>query len=168
MEPISDFLRQLFPAIPKEKITTLSCRHVIPKENLLTQVVTVGPRKVDFEFKFSTRGDEAIVRRFFWEYEPADEQLTELGSVLGSMIGLIPDGVVVFLPSYAFLEKVKAFWAKSGLMAKLGERKQVSCVIDVPGPKLTFRCFTNHKLLAMSKLFFAIMVLRSHPYVPLK
>jgi chromosome transmission fidelity protein 1 len=53
--------------------------------------------------------------------------LTELGSVLGSMIGLIPDGVVVFLPSYAFLEKVKAFWAKSGLMAKLGERKQVSC-----------------------------------------
>jgi len=127
MEPISDFLRQLFPAIPKEKITTLSCRHVIPKENLLTQVVTVGPRKVDFEFKFSTRGDEAIVRRFFWEHGPADEQLTELGSVLGSMIGLIPDGVVVFLPSYAFLEKVKAFWAKSGLMAKLGERKQVSC-----------------------------------------
>jgi chromosome transmission fidelity protein 1 len=67
MEPISDFLRQLFPAIPEEKITTLSCRHVIPKENLLTQVVTVGPRKVDFEFKFSTRGDEAIVRRFLKE-----------------------------------------------------------------------------------------------------
>jgi chromosome transmission fidelity protein 1 len=67
MEPISDFMRQLFPAIPKEKITTLSCRHVIPKENLLTQVVTVGPRKVNFEFKFSTRGDEAIVRRFLEE-----------------------------------------------------------------------------------------------------
>jgi chromosome transmission fidelity protein 1 len=62
MEPISDFLRQLFPAMPKEKIMTLSCRHVIPKENLLTQVVTVGPRKVDFEFKFSTREDDNIVR----------------------------------------------------------------------------------------------------------
>jgi len=53
-------------------------------------------------------------------------QLTELGSVLSSMIGLIPDGVVVFLPSYSFLEKVKAFWAKSGLMARLGDRKEVS------------------------------------------
>lgn len=61
MEPISDFMRQLFPAIPRAKITTLSCRHVIPKDNLLTQVVTVGPRKVDFEFKFSTREDENIV-----------------------------------------------------------------------------------------------------------
>jgi len=42
------------------------------------------------------------------------------------MMGLIPDGVVVFLPSYSFLEKVKNFWAKSGTMARLGERKQVS------------------------------------------
>jgi len=64
MEPISDFLKQLFPAIPREQITTLSCRHVIPKDNLLTQVVTVGPRKVDLEFKFSTREDENIVCRF--------------------------------------------------------------------------------------------------------
>lgn len=61
MEPISDFLRQLFPAIATDRITTLSCRHVIPKENLLTQVVTVGPRKVDFEFKFSTRENDDIV-----------------------------------------------------------------------------------------------------------
>lgn len=61
MEPISDFLRQLFPTIPKERISTLSCKHVIPKKNLLTQVVSSGPRKVDFEFKFANRGDEAIV-----------------------------------------------------------------------------------------------------------
>lgn len=45
---------------------------------------------------------------------------------MSSMIGLIPDGVVVFLPSYSFLEKVKAFWAKSGLMIRLGDRKEVS------------------------------------------
>lgn len=62
MEPISDFMRQLFPAIPRDRIATLSCRHVIPKENLLTQVVSMGPRKVDLEFKFANRGDEAVVR----------------------------------------------------------------------------------------------------------
>lgn len=58
---ISDFLRQLFPFIPKDRISTLSCAHVIPKANLLTQVVSCGPRKVDFEFKFANRGDESLV-----------------------------------------------------------------------------------------------------------
>jgi chromosome transmission fidelity protein 1 len=40
------------------------------------------------------------------------------------MMGLIPDGVVVFLPSYAFLDKVKTFWAKSGLIPKLADRER--------------------------------------------
>ncbi|KIR32908.1 chromosome transmission fidelity protein 1 [Cryptococcus deuterogattii MMRL2647] len=111
MEPITDFLQQLFPSIPKDRLLTLSCSHVIPKENLLTQVVSVGPRKSEFEFKFGNRNDEAL--------------LTDLGAVLQAIIGVIPDGIVVFLPSYAFLDKVKAFWMKSGLLQRLGERKQL-------------------------------------------
>ncbi|WWC69182.1 uncharacterized protein I206_103118 [Kwoniella pini CBS 10737] len=109
MEPISDFLQQLFPQIPKNQFSTLSCSHVIPKENLLTQVVCVGPRKTEFGFKFYNRENDLL--------------LTELGSVIQSVIGLVPDGVVVFLPSYAFLDKVKSIWTNSGLMSKLGEKK---------------------------------------------
>lgn len=58
---ITDFLQQLFPSIPKDRLLTLSCSHVIPKGNLLTQVVSVGPRKSEFEFKFGNRNDEALV-----------------------------------------------------------------------------------------------------------
>lgn len=58
---ITDFSQQLFPSIPKDRLSTLSCSHVIPKENLLTQVVSVGPRKSEFEFKFGNRNDEALV-----------------------------------------------------------------------------------------------------------
>ncbi|WVQ78511.1 hypothetical protein IAT38_000597 [Cryptococcus sp. DSM 104549] len=111
MEPITDFLRQLFPSLPPERFATLSCAHVIPKENLLTQVVCCGPRKVDFEFKYSNRGDGAL--------------LTDLGAVIQSTVGLVPDGVVVFVPSYSFLDKVKAFWTQSGLLPKLGARKEL-------------------------------------------
>ncbi|WVQ99004.1 hypothetical protein IAU59_006136 [Kwoniella sp. CBS 9459] len=111
MEPISDFLQQLFPDIPRDRFATLSCSHVIPKENLLTQVVCAGPRRTEFEFKYSNRDNENL--------------LTELGAVIQSTIGLVPDGVVVFVPSYAFLDKVKAFWTKSGLLAKLGDKKQL-------------------------------------------
>lgn len=58
---ISDFLIQLFPSIPRDRFSTLSCSHVIPKNNLLTQVVSMGPKKMDFEFKFANRGDDALV-----------------------------------------------------------------------------------------------------------
>ena len=53
-------------------------------------------------------------------------QLAELGSVILSTIGLVPDGVVIFLPSYAFLESVKASWTRSGLLGILADKKQVS------------------------------------------
>lgn len=48
--------------------------------------------------------------------------------MIQSTIGLVPDGVVVFLPSYAFLDKVKTSWTRSGLFQRLGERKQVRTV----------------------------------------
>lgn len=56
-------------------------------------------------------------------------QLVELGSVISSVIGLVPDGVVVFLPSYAFLDKVKAAWKTSGLLDRLAAKKHVSPLV---------------------------------------
>ena len=67
---VSDFLRQLFPTIPPDRFSILSCAHVIPKGNLLTQVICQGPRKVEFEFKHANRGDESIVRALSFESEP--------------------------------------------------------------------------------------------------
>ncbi|CAK9783872.1 unnamed protein product [Cutaneotrichosporon oleaginosum] len=109
MEPLADFYTQLFPSVPRERFATLSCAHVIPKTNLLTQVVTRGPRKVDLEFTFAKRRDAGL--------------MAELGAVVQSTIGLVPDGVVVFLPSYAFLDALKAAWRD--LLPKLEQRKQI-------------------------------------------
>jgi hypothetical protein len=39
----------------------LSCAHVIPKENLLTQVVTLGPSRKQMEFKYENRNDDSLV-----------------------------------------------------------------------------------------------------------
>lgn len=42
-----------------------------------------------------------------------------------STVGLVPDGVVVFVPSYAFLDKIKAAWS-SCVLPKLSEKKHAS------------------------------------------
>lgn len=80
-------------------------------------------------------------------------QLAELGAVIGSTIGLVPDGVVVFLPSYAFLDKVKAVWGKSGLLERLSQKKQVCFKESLWAGRILLSCFrssTNPKRLPKS------------------
>ncbi|EPQ26870.1 uncharacterized protein PFL1_05505 [Pseudozyma flocculosa PF-1] len=96
MEPISDFRQQLVPSLAAERFTSHSCGHIIPSSNLSVTVVSSGPRGVPFEFKFDNRKDPAL--------------LDELGATLVNLCNIVPDGLVVFLPSYAFLDTVMERW----------------------------------------------------------
>lgn len=59
---ISDFTLQLVPQLPPSSLSSFSCGHVIPRDNLLTLVLPMGPKGRELEFKFAARGDEALVR----------------------------------------------------------------------------------------------------------
>jgi chromosome transmission fidelity protein 1 len=54
--------------------------------------------------------------------------MAELGQLLTNLVNLVPHGLVVFFPSYAFLNSVKAAFQKSGLLEKLNLKKK-ACVI---------------------------------------
>jgi hypothetical protein len=41
MKPMGDFLQQLFPSVPTEKVKTLSVDHVIPDSNILPLTVPI-------------------------------------------------------------------------------------------------------------------------------
>lgn len=58
---MNDYMTHLFPYLPKEKIRTLSCGHVIPKENLVALPVSKGPSGREFEFNFEKRVLPAMV-----------------------------------------------------------------------------------------------------------
>lgn len=58
---MNDYVTHLFPYLPKEKIRTLSCGHVIPKENLVALPVSRGPSGGEFEFNFEKRMLPAMV-----------------------------------------------------------------------------------------------------------
>ncbi|RPA98864.1 DNA repair helicase [Choiromyces venosus 120613-1] len=103
MEPMNDYTNHLFPYLPKEKIRTLSCGHVIPEENLTALPVTKGPGGREFEFTFEKRMQPAMIE--------------ELGRAIVNLCQVIPHGVVCFFPSYAYLEFVVSQWRKKPTFA---------------------------------------------------
>ncbi|PWN40758.1 DNA repair helicase [Ceraceosorus guamensis] len=111
MEPISDFTTQLFPQIDPQRFHRFSCGHIIPARNLLAAIVPSGPRGTTFEFKYESRGDINV--------------LDDLASALSNYCNIVPHGLVVFLPSYAFLESATRRWKESGALNRLGNKKKI-------------------------------------------
>ncbi|GAA5857522.1 hypothetical protein JCM8547_009318 [Rhodosporidiobolus lusitaniae] len=110
MAPMSDFREQLFPYLPPERFSTFSCGHVVPPEHVSTYAVSKGPTGVKFEFTFDKRKDVKL--------------LDELGQAIVNIATVVPKGVVVFVPSYAFLDQAQARWEGSGMIKRLSTKKQ--------------------------------------------
>lgn len=117
MAPFADYRTHLFPTHSPSKITTLSCGHVIPPENLC--VWTLGGMKAGpnggpgtvFDFSFSKRSQLPLVR--------------DLGQALLNLCTVVPDGVVVFFPSYGYLDEVVKVWmSKDGSVPSIWDRLQ--------------------------------------------
>ncbi|KAL2163766.1 hypothetical protein VTH06DRAFT_5825 [Thermothelomyces fergusii] len=104
MSPFADYKTHLFPTLPPHKVTTLSCGHVIPASSLFCWTLSSikptpasDPSPADgFEFSFQRRQEPAMIR--------------QLGLVLLNICAVVPDGVVVFFPSYGYLDQVVAAW----------------------------------------------------------
>ncbi|KAK3936929.1 ATP-dependent RNA helicase chl1 [Diplogelasinospora grovesii] len=103
MTPFEDYTAHLFPTLPPTKITTLSCGHVIPKTNLCVWALgstlpspTHSNALDPFMFTFSQRSDKKMIR--------------SLGLTLLNVCSAVPDGVVMFFPSYGYLDEVVAVW----------------------------------------------------------
>lgn len=115
MSPFDDYKAHLFPYLEPEKIKTLSCGHVIPASSLCvwTLASTTPPRHNSddlFEFSFQKRSNKAMIKR--------------LGQALLNICSVVPDGVVVFFPSYGYLDELVAIWQTAD-PAELGGGKSV-------------------------------------------
>ncbi|KAF8073637.1 helicase C-terminal domain-containing protein [Lyophyllum atratum] len=110
MSPISDVNNQLFRYMEPHKLTSFSCGHIIPPENLQTMVVSKGPRGSELSYKAGVQGDATVI--------------AELGQILLNFSSIVPAGLIVFFPSYNFLNAAKAVWHKNGLLDKFGVKKK--------------------------------------------
>ncbi|GBB97934.1 hypothetical protein RclHR1_00310062 [Rhizophagus clarus] len=111
MEPTDDLIEQLFPYLPSQKLSKFSCGHVIPPENLLTLTLSEGPMGGTLEFTFERRGDTKLI--------------DELGQTIVNLCNIIPDGVVCFFTSYAYLEQVYKRWEQNGILERIRKHKMI-------------------------------------------
>lgn len=110
MEPMDDFTSYLFPKVPSNKIKKFTCGHLIPKENL--KVFPIGKMgNSTFEFLFEKRDRDPVI--------------SQLGVLVCSLVSVIPGGMVVFFPSYKYLNKVLESWIKSGTLDKIQIQKEI-------------------------------------------
>ncbi|EFQ88691.1 hypothetical protein PTT_15338 [Pyrenophora teres f. teres 0-1] len=98
MSPMSDYEQHLLSYLEPSKIMTLSCGHVIPPSNLLAVPVMRTSGGVEFDFTFENRNKE--------------KTMIDLGTAILNFSQHIPDGVVVFFPSYSYLDTCVAAWKR--------------------------------------------------------
>ena len=115
MSPMSDYQDHLFSFVPPDRLRTFSFGHVVSPENICVQTIGTGPTNQRFDFTFAHRNSSEIIN--------------ELGRLVVATCALVPDGVVVFFPSYDYLDRVTKTWKEPGnvesIYARIGDRKRV-------------------------------------------
>ena len=51
--------------------------------------------------------------------------MDELGQILANLINIVPDGMVVFFPSYNFLNALRVRWGGNGILERFKQKKKV-------------------------------------------
>ena len=108
MSPMDEYMQQLFPYL--KTVDTLSCGHIIPPSSLFVRAVaTDGSGPLDFSFQSRSRKD--TVQR--------------LGDALLRILSTVKGGMVVFFPSYGYLETVSQQWSQDSTMTRIAKYKRV-------------------------------------------
>jgi chromosome transmission fidelity protein 1 len=110
MQPFDDFQQQLFRALPPGRVRTSAYDHIVPPKSLLPVVFGHGPGGGPLTFSFGTRSAPAL--------------MDELGKLLLHVAGAIPDGLVIFVPSFQYEAQLVARWESTGLWAQLDAVKK--------------------------------------------
>ncbi|KAH8071320.1 ATP-dependent DNA helicase [Aureococcus anophagefferens] len=76
---------------------------------ILPLVVTKGADQQPVSTRLESRDDAAVVRNF--------------GQLLAGLCGDVPDGMVVFFPSYSYMERTVTTWDELGVLRKVAEHK---------------------------------------------
>jgi len=111
MSPLQSYINALLPDVPKEKLQIHSFPHIVPRDNLSVSTLSRGPSGGELVFNFGRRDDRVMME--------------EVGRAIVALAGLVKQGgIVVFVPSYGYLDSLFKSWEKT-ILPKLQAKRKV-------------------------------------------
>ena len=147
LEPIEEFHRLLLgdncsSSIERERLVHFSCGHVVRKEQISPIVITAGPSKMEFDFSYQNR---------------TPKMLEELSRTFVNLVNIIPKGIVVFFPSYAFLSTCLIAWRDNGTLEQISSKKVVFQEPKGSGIEDVLSAYTRSVALTPGAVIFAVV-----------
>ncbi len=105
LSPMASFVNELRTEFP----IRLENPHVIDKKQVWVGVVPKGPAGAVLNSSYKTRSD--------------DGYLTDLGNSIFNFSKIVPDGMLVFFPSYSVMSQCIAAWKAKGIWERIGQYK---------------------------------------------
>ncbi|MED6127408.1 hypothetical protein PIB30_087875 [Stylosanthes scabra] len=102
---------RLFPWLPPNQLHFFSCSHIVPPDSILPIAVSRSPSGRSFDFSYSSRSSTDMMR--------------ELGLLQCNSVTVVPEGIVVFFPSFDYEGKVYETWESSGILERITRRKHI-------------------------------------------
>lgn len=107
LSPLSSFASELQVPFPVQ----LENPHIIKKNQVWVGAICNGPDGFSLNSSFKNRSDPRYKR--------------SLGQTILNLSRVIPDGLLVFFPSYTVMRDCQEEWQNSGVWSKLSERKPI-------------------------------------------
>ncbi|KAK7255379.1 hypothetical protein RIF29_28788 [Crotalaria pallida] len=111
LQPVEEARERLFPWLPPNQLHFFSCGHIVPSDSIMPIAVSRGPSGHSFDFSYSSRSSPDMMR--------------ELGLLLCNLMTVVPEGIVVFFPSFDYEGRVYENWQSSGILERITKRKRV-------------------------------------------
>ncbi|XAR50639.1 RNA helicase [Bertholletia excelsa] len=111
LQPINETKERLFPWLTSDQLHFFSCNHIVPPESILPIAVSQGPTGQSLDFSYN--------------YRSLPIMIDELGLLLCNLVMVVPEGIVVFFPSFDYEEQVYDAWKASGILARIAKKKHV-------------------------------------------
>lgn len=93
----------------------------LARRSFLPMIVTKGSDQVSISSRFEIRNDPSVVRNY--------------GSLLIEFSKITPDGMVVFFPSYLYMESIISMWQSMGILDEVWKYKLI--LVETPDAQET-------------------------------
>uniref|UniRef100_A0A8R1HMI6 DNA 5'-3' helicase n=2 Tax=Caenorhabditis japonica TaxID=281687 RepID=A0A8R1HMI6_CAEJA len=129
-------------SIGSDSIRRFSCAHVIDDSQLLAVTVEKTINGKPFQLTYQTRNDDSVLK--------------SLALSIQTLIPHLPNGVVIFLPSYDFLYNFQKKMKEFGVMERIEQKKSVFTESRLPTSDVWER-FSRAARSPKGAIFFAVV-----------